>query len=227
MRRIFSAPATRRCGTTLNKTRIAAALALLIGGAFVFVPSSESANEPATSTAAARDAARQLTKKLAAEPQASVQELMADLIDPAADAVWEAVSSETGPNGIEEHYPRTAEEWNAVRRHALRIVEGANLLLVEGRQVSHGKALEDADVPGISTAPQIQHAIDTNRAAFGAYARELHAAGSEVLAATVARNPQRLLAAGAKLDAACERCHAAYWYPNAEQQPAWPAPLTR
>ncbi len=162
----------------------------------------------------------------AAKPVASIQELMAGVIDPAADAVWESVSSETGPNGIEEHFPRTAAEWAALRKGALDIVGAAKLLQVDGRPVSHGQPLEDADVPGISTAPQIRQAIDADRAAFNARARELHAAGRQVLAAIDARSPQRLLAAGEKLDAACERCHAAYWYPNAAQ-PAWPAPLTK
>jgi hypothetical protein len=46
------------------------------------------------------------------------------------------------------------------------------------------------------------------------------------VAAIDARSPQRLLAAGEKLDAACERCHGAYWYSSAEQ-PAWPAPLKK
>lgn len=161
-----------------------------------------------------------------ATPAASIQQLMAGTIDPAADAVWAAVSSETGPNGIEEHFPRTAQEWARLRRQALDIVAAAKLLQVDGRPVSHGQPLEDADVPGISTAPQIRQAIDADRAAFKAHAGELHAAGKAVLAAIDARSPQRLLAAGEKLDAACERCHAAYWYPNAEQ-PAWPAPLTK
>lgn len=162
----------------------------------------------------------------AARPAASIQQLMAGTIDPAADAIWEAVGSETGPGGIEEHFPRTAREWAALRRQALDIVAAAQLLQSGGRPVSHGGPLEDADVPGISTAPQIQQAIDGDRAAFNAHARELRAAGRAVLAAIDARAPQRLLKAGARLDAACERCHAAYWYPRAEQ-PAWPAPLKR
>ncbi|HEX8605916.1 MAG TPA: hypothetical protein VF774_24955, partial [Pseudoduganella sp.] len=136
----------------------------------------------------------------AAEPVASIQQLMAGVIDPAADAVWASVSSETGPDGVEEHFPRTAKEWAALRKGALDIVAAAKLLQVDGRPVSHGQPLEDADVPGISSAPQIRQAIDGNRAAFRAHAGELQAAGTAVLAAIAARSPQRLLAAGEKLD---------------------------
>lgn len=162
----------------------------------------------------------------AGKPATSIQALMAGVIDPAADSIWEAVGSETGPNGIEEHFPRTAAEWAALRRQALDIVAAARLLQADGLPVSHGQPLEDADVPGISTAAQIRQAIDGNRRDFNANARQLHTVGREVLAAIDARSPKRLLAAGARLDAVCERCHAAYWYPNAEQ-PSWPAPLKR
>jgi hypothetical protein len=158
-------------------------------------------------------------------PTASIQELMQTIVDPAADAVWEAVSSETGPHGIEEHQPRSEAEWLAVRRHALTLVEAGNLLLVPGRPVSHGgKPLEDAHVPGILDARQVAQAIDADRGAFAARVLDLHAAGSEALAAVDARDAQRLMRAGERIDAACEGCHMHYWYPNAEQ-PRWPAPL--
>jgi hypothetical protein len=161
------------------------------------------------------------------QPTASIQELMQTIVDPAADAVWESVGSETGPQGIEEHQPRSDAEWLAVRRHALTLVEAGNLLLVPGRAVSHGgKALEDAHVPGILNAREVATAIAADRGAFAARALALHAAGSEALAAIDARDAQRLLRAGERIDAACESCHMRYWYPNAEQ-PRWPAPLRK
>jgi hypothetical protein len=145
-------------------------------------------------------------------------------LNPSADALWEAVSSETGPNGVEEYQPRTEQEWLAVRRHTLLLIEAGNLLLVENRDVSHGSgALEDAHVPGILDARQVRAAIDADRGAFSSHALALHTAGTEALAAVDARNPQRLLVAGEKIDHACEGCHSRYWYPNAEQ-PTWPAP---
>ena len=160
-------------------------------------------------------------------PTASIQELMQTIIDPSADAVWDAVSSETGPQGIEEHQPRSEAEWLAVRRHALTLVEGSNLLLVPGRAVSHGgKGLEDAHVPGILDAREVGQAIAADRGAFAARALALHAAGSEALAAIDAHDAQRLMRAGERIDAACEGCHIRYWYPNAEQ-PRWPAPLRK
>lgn len=158
-------------------------------------------------------------------PDASIQEVMASVVDPAADAIWEAVSSETTAQGVIEHQPRTDAEWLAVRHHAVTLAEAANLLLIEGRVVSHTNKLEDAHVPGILTAPEVQKKINADRQLFATRAHDLQLAAREALAAIDAKHPQRLLAAGEKIDAACERCHMTYWYPNAEQ-PKWPAKLT-
>ncbi|HEY0065655.1 MAG TPA: hypothetical protein VGC21_26300 [Telluria sp.] len=158
---------------------------------------------------------------------ASIQDLMVSIVDPSADALWESVSSETSAKGIEEKYPRNAQEWQAVRNNAIALQEAANLLMMEGRAVTHGgKATEDAHVEGIFSPHQTRQAIDADPARFHAAARGLQDAASEALTAIDAKDPARLLVAGGKLDQACEHCHSIYWYPNAKQPPAkWPAPL--
>ena len=152
---------------------------------------------------------------------------MTAIVDPSADALWESVSTETSARGTEEKHPRSDAEWLAVRHNAIALQEAGNLLMMEGRAATHGgKATEDAQVAGISSPQQVQLAIDTSRAQFNQRARELQDAAGEALAAIDARDPARLMAAGGKLDQACERCHSVYWYPNAKQPPTkWPAPL--
>jgi len=161
------------------------------------------------------------------QPSASIQDLMVAIVDPSADALWESVSSETSAKGIEEKFPRTDKEWQAVRNNAIALQEGANLLMMEGRAVTHGgKATEDAHVEGIFSPHETRKAIDADPARFHAAARGLQAAAGEALAAIDAKDPGKLLVAGGKLDQACEHCHSIYWYPNAKQPPArWPAPL--
>jgi hypothetical protein len=165
--------------------------------------------------------------RTAFKPAASIQDLMVAIVDPAADALWDSVSSEMTASGIEEKQPRTDQEWQAVRNHAIALQEAGNLLMMEGRPVTHGgKPTDDAHVAGVSTPAQVRQAIDADPGRFNAAARELQDAAGEALAAIDARNPARLLAAGEKLDQACERCHSVYWYPNAKQPPSqWPAPL--
>lgn len=159
------------------------------------------------------------------QPSASIQELMQSIVDPSADALWDAVSTEVGPNGTEERQPQTKEEWDTVRRYAVALSEAANLL-VQPRMVSHHGKLEDAHVEGINDAQQVKAAIDADPAAFAAHAQALHAAAREALAAVDARNVKRLLDAGERIDAACEACHTRYWYPN-DVKPVWPPKLKR
>ncbi len=161
------------------------------------------------------------------KPTASIQDLMTTIIDPAADSLWQAVSSEMTSKGIEEKQPRTDQEWLAVRRHAVALLDAGHLLMVPGRAVTRaGKATEDAHVDGVSNPRQIRQAIDASPTAFHTSALALNNAAAEALAAIDARDAPRLLAAGAKLDHACEQCHSAFWYPKAARPPStWPAPL--
>src|SRR5262245_1150816 len=64
----------------------------------------------------------------------SVQELMDAIVDPSADALWNAVGTVVDKDaGIVEMAPKTDEEWHDVRRGAVRLIEGANLLRMPGR----------------------------------------------------------------------------------------------
>ena len=153
-------------------------------------------------------------------PRASIQEIMNSQVDPAADLLWEAVSSETTAEGTVDHHPQSEQEWLELRHAAIRLIESANLLVMEGRQVAgDGHQLEDAHVPGISSAAEIQRAIDADRATFVTHAHDLHGAATRMLAAIDRRNPAELIEAGGTLDEACERCHLKYWYPNAPLPP--------
>jgi hypothetical protein len=65
-------------------------------------------------------------------PKASIRELMEAEVDPAADALWDSVQITLTAAGEEDRQPRTDEEWKAVRRSAVILVESANLLVMEG-----------------------------------------------------------------------------------------------
>jgi hypothetical protein len=153
-------------------------------------------------------------------PTASIQEIMNSQVDPAADFLWESVSSEITAAGTVDHHPQNDAEWLELRHAAIRLIESANLLVVDGRKVAaEGHRLEDAHVPGISPPEEIQQAIDADRSVFIGHAHELHAAASQMLAAVDAKSPEHLIEAGGKLDEACEGCHMKYWYPNAPLPP--------
>ena len=57
-------------------------------------------------------------------PVVSVQELMAHMIDPAADYIFDAVWWDSTSKGIVEHKPVTEEDWEKVETGAITIIEG-------------------------------------------------------------------------------------------------------
>lgn len=149
------------------------------------------------------------------EPGASIQEIMRVLVDPAADSLWDSVSTTSSIAGIEEKRPATPAQWEEQRRHALRLIEGANLLLVRGRPVvAAGRTVEDAQLAAVLAPAAIDARIAADPARFAQRAKVLKVAALAALKATQARDAQQLMQAGAALDEACEQCHLAYWYPN-------------
>ena len=141
-------------------------------------------------------------------------------IDPAADELWESVATISGPNGVEERQPRTDKEWANVRYKALMVIEGANMLMVEGRQVAHpGQQLEEPGGTTDYTPAQAQAEIEKDRASYIAFAHALQDAAGMALEAIEKRDVEALLNAGGHLDEACEGCHKRFWYPNSPTPP--------
>ena len=65
---------------------------------------------------------------------ASIKDVMDSIIDPSADVLWGAVGTIVDKNeGTIERLPKTQQDWMDIRRAAVRIIEGANLLMIPGR----------------------------------------------------------------------------------------------
>ena len=156
------------------------------------------------------------------QPTAGIQDIMAYMIDPAADFLWESVSTTVNDKGTEEHQPRTDAEWNDVRKHAIILTEAANLVMMDGRHVAReGKQLEDHGTAGNLTAAESEAAIAADRATFESFAQALRDVGKQMLAAADNREPQRIIDAGDTMDQVCEGCHLQFWYPG-QVIPAFP-----
>jgi cytochrome c556 len=150
-----------------------------------------------------------------AESAVSIQGLMLDRIEPAAEALWESVSTTVSADGIEEKRPETDAEWTAVRAHAMTLMEAARLLKSAGRPLlTPGQPMADEGVQGVLAVEEIQAKIDTNRAQFNQFADLLHSVSEQMLRAIEGKNIQGMLDAGEAIDAACESCHLVFWYPN-------------
>jgi len=140
---------------------------------------------------------------------------MDGIIDPAADTIWNSVSTTITMQGKEEKAPHTDDEWTTVRRSALQLLEASNLLLIPGRHVAKpGERNEQ----GIELQPdEIEKFISQDRQAWIAFAHGLHDAATLAINAADAKDAAKVLESGEQIDNACERCHQRYWYPHAAE----------
>lgn len=147
----------------------------------------------------------------------SIEEIMRYMIDPAADSIWGSVVTIVTADGVEEIAPETPEDWEALRGHAVTLVESTNLLFMEDRPVAAEGSV--SDLPGVDLEPeQIEELLAANRPAWTALSVGLRDSGLEVLKAIDAHDLDALLVAGDGLDLACENCHIQFWYPDLSGQ---------
>jgi hypothetical protein len=67
------------------------------------------------------------------QPTASMKDLMLNVLDPAADGIWESVGTIMDVSGTHERFPQTDDEWAVVRMHAIQLAESGNLLMLPSR----------------------------------------------------------------------------------------------
>lgn len=147
-------------------------------------------------------------------PVSTVRDIMADMVAPSADVLWSAIQTVETPDGYVDKAPETDEEWAALRHSATTMVESANLILMDGRRVAPEGA--EASAPGYELAPDsIATLIAADREKWVGMVHELQESGQVFLTAIDARDAAPLFDAGDGLNAACEDCHQAYWYPPA------------
>ncbi|PCI79783.1 MAG: hypothetical protein COB20_04145 [SAR86 cluster bacterium] len=152
----------------LSKT----ALTLLVGGALAACSAPEE-----TESAATNDAATYNTSL-------DVKQVMALVLEPASDILWDSGGWILDASGYEELYPTTDEGWDYVRAQAAIIVESGNMLALPGRA-------EDND-------------------AWMIYAEGLSEAGVLAMEAAASHNEEDFFQAGAQLYSVCTACHQAY-----------------
>src|SRR5712691_5019209 len=151
---------------------------------------------------------------------ATIKDIMDSMVDPSADVVWDSVSTMVSTAGIEEKAPKTDEEWADVRRGAIRLVEAPNLLILPGRHVA--RPGEKSETPDVELEPaEMEVRINKDREAWNRRAKALHDVSLEMLQAIEAKDREKMLEVGDRLDKACENCHLNYWYPNQVLPPGY------
>ena len=118
------------------------------------------------------------------KPVATVRQLMIGMVGPAAETVWNSVSTIVSVKGIEENQPRTDEEWEAVAASAAVLIESAAILASSDRAVDKGEWVK------ISTA--------------------MGESSKKALAAAQNKDPAGILAVGEEIYTSCTACHEQY-----------------
>jgi len=142
----------------------------------------------------------------------TIREIMDAEVDPAADALWNAVSFTATLQGQHETRPETPEAWQAVRRNAITLLAATNLILIPGRRIAPA---DMAPAPGELDPAILQRKLETNNAQFAAYAQVLRGLTLQAIDAIDAKDAQKLFELGGAIDSACEACHLVFWYPPA------------
>jgi hypothetical protein len=63
----------------------------------------------------------------------NMHDLMNNVLDPAADEIWESVGTVITAEGTFEKAPSTDDEWAGLKGSAMRLAEAGNLLLLPAR----------------------------------------------------------------------------------------------
>jgi hypothetical protein len=138
--------------------------------------------------AGARASQRAVPAAAAAAPPppsvATIQQIMRGIVGPAANVVFESVSTTVSAAGIEEKQPKTDAEWLEVSSGAAALVESANLLVAGDRAIDRGEWVT--------------------------MAKAMADAGMVALKATQAKDPAGVLAAGEAINTSCDNCHQKY-----------------
>ena len=89
------------------------------------------------------------SNKAAGDPpvRSTIKDIMESIIDPSADVLWGAAGAVIDKQGVQDLSPKTPEEWLNVRRAAVRMIEGPNLLMMPGREAAPAGAQSEA--PGV------------------------------------------------------------------------------
>jgi hypothetical protein len=149
------------------------------------------------------------------KPVVSVKELMRDMLDPAADNIFDAVKIVYGKEGKVETEPKTDKDWEKIRIGAVTLAEGVYLLKVPRPFAPPGDENNSAgpDAPELSPA-QIKAKLEADPVQWNAKIEALRNVGLEVLEIVKKKKVDELWDAGDNLDQACETCHVQYWYPG-------------
>jgi hypothetical protein len=147
-------------------------------------------------------------------PVVSVKELMHDVIEPAADPLFKAVSITVDKqHGIQEEGPKTDADWEKIRIGAVTLAEAVSLLKVPRPIVPPGTENSKRDATELPP-DQILAKLQKDPVLWNARIQTVRNVGLQALDVVKRKDAQELWDVAENLDSACETCHLDYWYPG-------------
>ena len=73
-----------------------------------------------------------------------MKDLMLNVLDPAADGIWESVGTIMTLEGTFEKFPASDDEWAGVRSAAIQLAESGNLLMLPARSSGSAEWIKEA-----------------------------------------------------------------------------------
>jgi hypothetical protein len=148
-------------------------------------------------------------------PVVSVKELMRDMLDPAADNIFDAVKVVSTRQGTVERTPKTDGDWEKIRIGAVTLAEGVYLLKIPRPFAPEGDLNNSSGPNPTELSPtQIRAKLEADMVLWNAKIEALRNVGLEVMEIVNKKKVDELWDAGDNLDRACEGCHVDYWYPG-------------
>jgi hypothetical protein len=149
------------------------------------------------------------------KPIVSVKELMRDMLDPAADNIFDAVKIVYTKKSVVETSPKTERDWEKIRIGAVTLAEGVYLLKIPRPFAPPGDENNSTGADATELSPaQIKAKLEADPVLWNAKIEALRNVGLEVLEIVKGKRVEELWDAGHNLDQACESCHLQYWYPG-------------
>ncbi len=140
---------------------------------------------------------------------------MRDMLDPAADYVFDAVKIVYTRKGAVETTPKTEKDWDKIRIGAVTLVEGVYLLKIPRPFTPPGDENNSTGPDATELSPaQIKAKLEADPVLWNAKIEALRNAGLEVMDIVRRRDAKELWDATENLDRACESCHLEFWYPG-------------
>jgi hypothetical protein len=140
---------------------------------------------------------------------------MRDMLDPAADYIFDAVKIVYTKSGAVETVPKTEQDWEKIRIGAVTLGEGVYLLKIPRPFAPPGDENNSKGPDATELSPaHIKAKLEADPVLWNAKIEALRNVGLEVLEIVKQKKVDELWDAGHNLDQACESCHLQYWYPG-------------